>query len=67
MNFGALWGAGDLQVAPIGFEDIAVEAHIHSAAPRSVIQALMDHVLLWSPVANSLHNPISLTAALAEV
>ncbi len=66
MNFGALWGTGDLDVKPIGFEDISITAHIGSGAPRYVLQALLDHVLIWSPVANSLHNPISLTAALAE-
>ena len=66
VNFGALWGTGDLQLTPIGIEDIVIEAHIESDAPRKVLQALMDHVLLWSPVANSLHNPINLTATVAE-
>lgn len=66
LNFGALWGTGDLNVQPIGFDDIAITANIGSSAPRSVLQSLLDHVLIWSPVANSLHNPISLTAALAD-
>ena len=66
MNFGALWGSGDLEVTPIGFEDIDIEARIQSDAPPSVLQALMDHVLLWSPVANSMHNPINLTATVAD-
>lgn len=65
MNFGALWGAGDLHLGPVGFEDIVIDAHIQSDAPRKVLQALMDHALLWSPVGNSLHNPINLTATLA--
>lgn len=62
MNFGALWGTGNLQSAPIGLENIGIEALIGSGAPRNVLQALLDHVLLWSPVANSLHNPITLSA-----
>lgn len=66
MNFGALWGAGDAEVAPIGFEAIGVTAHIEADAPRRVLQKLVDHVLLWSPVANSLHNPVTLTATIAE-
>lgn len=66
MNFGALWGTGDLDVSPIGFEDISITAHIGSDVPRTVLQALLDHVLIWSPVANSLHNPISLTATVSE-
>ncbi len=66
LNFGALWGTGDLELAPIGFEEITIAAHIRSDAPFDVLQSLMDYVLLWSPVANSLHNPISLTAAVAH-
>ena len=67
IHFGGIWGAGDLAVAPIGFEDISIAAHIASDASEPVLQSLLDHVLIWSPVANSLHNPVSLTASLVPV
>ena len=34
-------------------------------ASRKALSALVRHTLLWSPVANTLHNPVHLDVALA--
>ena len=45
---------------PLGFETIAVSVHIESTASAEALAALIKHATLWSPVANTLHNPVHL-------
>ena len=40
--------------------------HLDADAPHDALSALIRHVTLWSPVANTLHNPVHLDVALAE-
>ncbi len=65
INFAALWGTGDLELKPIGFEVINVVVHIEADASRPVLKALVDYATLWSPVANTLHNPVHLDVELS--
>lgn len=65
INTTAVWGAGDLHPKAIGFEAIDVLVHIDAECPRKVLQALVEHATLWSPVANTLHSPVHLDVALA--
>ncbi len=65
INTTAVWGAGDLSPKAIGFETISVSVHLEAEAPRDVLEALIAHATLWSPVANTLHNPVHLDVALA--
>ena len=51
---------------PVGFESIRVAVHIQADASLEALQALVAHALLWSPVANTLHDPVHLDVALAE-
>ncbi len=60
----ALWGANDLHPKPIGFETIRVLVRLDADAPRQVLAALVRHATLWSPVANTLHNPVHLDVTL---
>lgn len=60
INSNAVWGTGDLNPKPIGFQAIEVSVHLDADAPRKVLDALVKHVVLWSPVANTLHNPVHL-------
>ena len=60
------WGTGSAAPRPIGFEAIHVTVHLDADAPRDALSALIRHVTLWSPVANTLHNPVHLDVALAE-
>ena len=61
----AVWGAGDLNPKTIGFEAIRVLVRLEAEAPRQVLEALVRHATLWSPVANTLHNPVHLDVTLA--
>jgi uncharacterized OsmC-like protein len=65
INTTAVWGAGNLVPHTIGFETIQVVVHIDAEAPRESLEALVRHATLWSPVANTLHNPVHLDVTLA--
>ena len=64
LNSTAVWGAGDLTPKIIGFETIRVSVRIEAEAPRASLEALVRHATLWSPVANTLHNPVHLDVTL---
>lgn len=59
----SLWG-GDRRPRPLGFESISIEVHVEADAPRDALRRLVDHAVLWSPVANTLHDPVHLDVAL---
>jgi uncharacterized OsmC-like protein len=65
MNATSVWGAGDPTPKAIGFETIRVRVHLEADAPRETLDTLIHHALLWSPVANTLHNPVHLDVTLA--
>ena len=65
INTTAVWGAGDLHPKTIGFEAIRVAVHLDADASRDSLAALVKHATLWSPVANTLHNPVHLDVSLA--
>jgi uncharacterized OsmC-like protein len=64
INTTAGWGAGDLHPKTIGFETIRILVRIEADAPRDALLALVEHATLWSPVANTLHNPVHLDVTL---
>ncbi|MBO1021924.1 OsmC family protein [Methylobacterium sp. SD274] len=66
INLTSVWGSGDLQPKTIGFESIRVSVRIDADASRKALAALVKHTVLWSPVANTLHNPVHLDIALAS-
>jgi uncharacterized OsmC-like protein len=59
-----LWGT--LGARLVGFEAIRVAVHLEADAPPEALRALIAHALLWSPVANTIHNAVHLDVALAE-
>jgi uncharacterized OsmC-like protein len=65
INMTSVWGSGDLHPKTIGFESIRVSVSIDADASRKALAALIKHTVLWSPVANTLHNPVHLDVALA--
>lgn len=65
INTSAVWGAGDLNPKTIGFESIRVLVRLDADTPRRILKALVRHATLWSPVANTLHNPVHLDVTLA--
>ena len=64
MDLSALWGTGPRRPRPLGITSIAVEVHVESDAPRDVLKLLVDYAVLWSPVANTLHDPVRLDVAI---
>ncbi|MFC5355540.1 OsmC family protein [Azospirillum himalayense] len=60
------WAIGNAEPRPIGFEAIRVIVHLDADAPRDVLAALVKHAALWSPVSNTLHNPVHLDVILAD-
>ncbi len=63
----AAWGAGGaLKLAPeMGFQAIRVKVAIEGDASRAVLDEIVQHANFYSPVANSMRNPISFEIALA--
>lgn len=59
-----LWGTAGARL--VGFEAIRVAVRLDADAPPEALRALIAHALLWSPVANTLHNAVHLDVALAE-
>jgi uncharacterized OsmC-like protein len=53
-------GTGDLTPKPLGFETITVRVRIEADVVREILEALVEHTAMWSPVANTLHNPVHL-------
>ena len=58
----AVTADGDAE--PLGFEVVRVSVNIQADAPDEVLDALVKHATLWSPVANTLHNPVHLDVVL---
>jgi uncharacterized OsmC-like protein len=50
----------------IGFEAIRVAVHIQADASLEALRALVAHAVLWSPIANTLHDPVHLDVALGR-
>lgn len=65
----AAWGAGGaLQKLPLemGFQAIRVKVLVEGDAPREVLDEIVQHANLYSPVANSMRNPIPFEISLAD-
>ncbi len=63
----AAWGAGGAEMLPplMGFQALRVKVAIEGEATREQLDEIVQHANLYSPVANSMRNPIPMTIALA--
>ena len=63
----AAWGAGGAAKAPsdMGFQAIRVKVVVEGDAPREVLDEIVRHANMYSPVANSMRNPIGFDISLA--
>lgn len=64
----AAWGAGgylDKQPADMGFQDVRVKVLIEGDATRDVLDEIVNHANFYSPVANTIRNPIKFSIGLA--
>jgi uncharacterized OsmC-like protein len=57
----AAWGAGGAEVVPaqMGFQAIRVKVVVEGNAPRELLDEIVQHANMYSPVANSMRNPIA--------
>ncbi len=64
----AAWGAGGAtkEAPDMGFQAIRVKIVIEGDAPRDVLDEIVQHANFYSPVANSMRNPIPFEIALAD-
>ena len=62
----AAWGAGGAEMQPLqmGFQAIRVKVIVEGDAPREVLDEIVKHANFYSPVANSMRNPIAFSIAL---
>jgi len=64
----AAWGAGGAEMIPslMGFQEIRVKVLIEGDAPREKLAEIVEHANFYSPVANTMRNPVNFQIALAE-
>lgn len=60
------WGGDCRDPGPLGVDVVRVSVQLDADASREVLDALIKHATLWSPVANTLHNPVHLDVSLAQ-
>jgi uncharacterized OsmC-like protein len=66
INVTAVWGCGDLDAAKrLGFTDVRVTVSLEGNASREQLEKLVAHANQWSPVANTLRNPVNVSVSLA--
>jgi uncharacterized OsmC-like protein len=63
----AAWGAGGAEKLPaeMGFQAIRVKVVLEGDAPREVLDEIVQRANYFSPVANTMRNPVPMTIALA--
>jgi uncharacterized OsmC-like protein len=64
----AAWGAGgaEMQSLQMGFQEIRVKVIIEGDASRDEFAEIIKHANFYSPVANTMRNPIPFSIALAD-
>lgn len=65
INVTAVWGVGDLADKLAGFSAVRVKVHLEGDADRPALERLVAHADRWSPVANTLRNPVPTQVSLA--
>jgi len=66
INVTAVWGVGDLDpLKKLGFTDVRVKVHLEGNASDAELKDLVTHANAWSPVANTLRNPVNVSVELA--
>ncbi|MCS6984345.1 MAG: OsmC family protein [Leptospiraceae bacterium] len=66
INITAVWGTGDLSEDKlVGFSEVRVKVFLDADAPREKLEAIVAHADRWSPVANTLRNPVPVKVSLA--
>ncbi|AFT71105.1 OsmC-like protein [Alloalcanivorax dieselolei B5] len=64
----AAWGAGGAQRIPsqMGFQEVRVKVRVEGDASREELDQIVQHANYFSPVANTIRNPINFSISLAD-
>ena len=64
----AAWGAGGAEKEPgdMGFQEIRVAVEIEGDASREQLDEIVRHANVYSPVANTMRNPVAFKIGLAD-
>ena len=64
----AAWGAGgaEMQPAQMGFQEIRVKVLVEGDASREELDEIVKHANFYSPVANTMRNPVPFKIGLAD-
>ena len=66
LNITAVWGTGDLSEKPVGFTDVRIKVDMVAQGIDKVeVDALVHHVIQWSPVFNTFSRPVNMVAETA--
>lgn len=65
INISAIWGIGDLSDKHLGFSAIRARVHLEGGAPRETLAEIVAHADRWSPLTNTLRQPVALEVTLA--
>lgn len=61
INITSVWGTGDLSPKVVGLSAVRIRAHVDvDGADDAEINALIAHAAKWSPVLNTVKNPVSI-------
>jgi uncharacterized OsmC-like protein len=64
INITSVWGTGDLSPKPLGLTAIRIKAHLDiDGASDAELDELVGHAAAWSPVVNTLRNPVPVSVA----
>ncbi len=67
INITSVWGVGDLgRDKVLGLSDIRIKVRLDGNVSREELASLVAHADFWSPVANTVRNPVSLRVSLAD-
>ncbi|GJE27903.1 OsmC family protein [Methylobacterium organophilum] len=62
INITSVWGTGDLSEKPVGLTTVRLKAHLDiEGASAAELDELVTHAAQWSPVLNTVKNPVDVT------
>lgn len=64
INITSVWGTGDTGPKPVGLTDVRITVHLDTDGVSDADKAdLIAHAAKWSPVLNTVQNPVNVTVA----
>lgn len=61
INITSVWGTGDLSPKPVGLMAVRIKVDLDlEGASSDEVKALIDHATQWSPVLNTVKNPVTI-------